>query len=149
MTMLRALADELELRNLVALYAHLADAGDGEGFAGLFTEKGSWRRENSPPAAKGGSGLPAQAYVGRTELARMIAQSIVQKFECRFRHQMTDLHIELDDDGERARGRCRALITDWRGDQGRLAMLGAYSFCFERTKNGWKFASASVRVLPE
>lgn len=149
MNLMRSLADELALRNLVAQYAHLADAGDAEGFAALFTEDGSWRRENSPPAAKGGSGLPAQTYIGPTELALMITQSIVERFDCRFRHQMTDLWIEFEDDGERATGRCRALIADWRGDHGRLAMLGAYTFGFQRMKEGWKFYSASVRVLPE
>jgi hypothetical protein len=142
-------ADELAMRNLLARYVHLADAGDLDGFAALFLADGTWRRENAPPAAQGGSGLPAETVTGHDELKRMIDNSIVKRFDRKFRHQMTDVLIEPGDGPDDVRGRCRALITDWRDGPGKIAMCGAYTFRFARTPHGWRFRSVSVRVLPE
>lgn len=141
--------DELELRNLVAYYAHHADAGESDAFAALYTENGSWTRENSPPAEMGGSGLPAQTMLGSEELKTMIEESIIRRFKRKFRHQMTDVLIEAGEGPGEAQGRCRALITDWSQGAGRIAMMGQYTFRFCRTAEGWRFASVSVRVLPE
>lgn len=141
--------DELSMRNLLARYVHLADAGDLDGFAGLFLEDGTWTRENSPPATQGGSGLPAQTMTGHEEIRLMIENSIIKRFQKKFRHQMTDVLIEPGEGPDDARGRCRALITDWREGAGKIAMCGSYTFRFARTPSGWRFRSVSVAVLPE
>lgn len=142
-------ACELEIRNLVARYPHYADAGDTERFAALFCEDGRWRRENVPPAAQGGSGLPAETHVGHAAIREMIEASIIRRFNRRFRHQMTDLLVEAGAGPDEATGRCRALITDWRDGPGKIAMCGHYSFVFRRTASGWRFAEVSVYVLPD
>lgn len=141
--------DELAMRNLLARYVHHADAGDLDGFAALFLEDGTWTRENSPPASQGGSGLPAQTMTGHAEIKVMIENSIIKRFQRKFRHQMTDVLIEPGDGPDDARGRCRALITDWRDGPGKIAMCGSYTFRFARTPQGWRFRSVSVHVLPE
>ena len=142
------LADDLACRNLIARYAHLADAGELDAFADLFTPDGSWTRENSPPAAHGGSGLPSETMVGHEKLKLMIENSIIKRFNRKFRHQMTDVLIEPGDSPDDAKGVCRALITDWREGPGKIAMCGSYSWRFTRTTDGWRFKSASVNVLP-
>jgi uncharacterized protein (TIGR02246 family) len=40
--------DELEIRNLIARVAQLADHGDAEEYASLFTEDGSWEFPGGP-----------------------------------------------------------------------------------------------------
>lgn len=140
--------DELAIRNLIARYAYAADAGDLDGFADLFTDDGSWTRENSPPAGQGGSGLPAETVSGRDALKLLIENSIIKKFDRKFRHQMTDVLVEATASPDGARARFRALITDWRDGPGKIAMCGQYSATFERTAKGWRFKSASVNVLP-
>jgi hypothetical protein len=140
--------DELALRNLIARYAHFADAGDLDAFANLFVRDGTWTRENSPPTALGGSGLPSETVVGHDGLKAMIENSIIKRFNRKFRHQMTDVLIERGGGPDEARGLCRALITDWRDGPGKIAMCGAYTSTFVRTADGWRFKSVSVNVLP-
>ena len=141
-------ADDLAVRNLIARYAHFADAGDLDAFANLFVPDGTWTRENSPPAALGGSGLPSETVVGHANLKTMIENSIIKRFNRKFRHQMTDVLIEPGKGPDEAKGLCRALITDWRDGPGKIAMCGAYTWTFIRTPDGWRFKSVSVNVLP-
>ena len=142
-------ADDVALRNLIARYAYRADAGDLDGFAALFTEDGSWTRENTPPAASGGSGLPSETVTGAVALKAMIQASIIDRFQRKFRHQMTDMLIEAGKGPDAARGFSRALITNWRDGPGQIAMCAQYSWVFRRTGSGWRIASASVYVLPD
>lgn len=141
-------ADDLAMRNLLARYAHYADAGDPDRFAALFVQDGSWTRENSPPASLGGSGLPSQTVTGHAQLRRMIEESIIARFRRLFRHQMTDILIEPGDGPDIAHGLCRALITDWREGGGKIAMCATYRSVFVRTPEGWRFRSVRVSVLP-
>ena len=142
-------ADDLACRNLIARYAYRADAGELEAFADLFTPDGTWTRENSPPVALGGSGLPSETMVGREKLKLMIENSIINRFNRKFRHQMTDVLIEPGDSPDHATGLSRALITDWRDGPGKIAMCAVYTWGFVRTTDGWRIKSASLRVLPE
>jgi uncharacterized protein (TIGR02246 family) len=45
--------DELEIRNLIARVAQLADYGDAEEYAGLFTEDGAWEFPGAPLRGRG------------------------------------------------------------------------------------------------
>lgn len=142
-------SDDLALRNLVAKYAHYADAGELERFADLFIEEGTWTRENSPPASQGGSGLPAETFRGHGALKKMIENSIIKKFNRKFRHQMTDVLIEPGETDAFASVRLRALITDWRDGPGKIAMCGNYTCVAVKTQAGWRFKSVSVYVFPD
>ena len=142
-------SDDLALRNLVAKYAHYADAGELEKFADLFIDDGSWTRENSPPASQGGSGLPAETFRGREALKTMIENSIIKRFNRKFRHQMTDVLVEAGQSGDIAHIKLRALITDWRDGPGKIAMCGNYTCVAIRADAGWRFQSVSVYVFPD
>lgn len=141
------LDDEIEIRNLVARYGPLADAGD-PAFIDLFTEDATWTRENSPPASLGGSGLPPET-LGRAAFGALMTEVMQKKFRQRMHHQFTDLFLEPGGTPDEARGYARALITDWRDGPGRFAMFGKYALRFARTDDGWRIRSASVYVLPD
>lgn len=141
-------ADEMALRNLVARYAHYADAARLDDFAALFTANASWTRENSPPPELGGSGLPSETFVGHEALKDMIQKAIVERFERKVRHQVTDVLLEPGETTDTARGVFRALITDWREGRGRIAMCATYTAAFAHDADGWRFRSLSLNVLP-
>jgi hypothetical protein len=141
-------ADELHIRNLIARYAYAIDGGEKEAFASLFLEDGAWTRENSPLATQGGSG-PPQTVRGRTGLMDLIETAIIGRFQLKVRHQMTDVLVEPGPDENSAKARFRGLVTDWREDPSRVSMCVNYTAACVRTDDGWKFATVSVRVLPE
>ena len=142
-------ADELQIRNQIARYAYAVDGGEKEVFAGLFLEDGAWTREASPPVTQGGSGLPSQTIRGRTGLMGLIQTAIIERFQLKARHQMTDVLVEPGADANLARARFRALVTDWREGPGRVSMCVVYKAVLVRSDDGWKFATVRVRVWPE
>lgn len=143
-----AVEDELAIRSLFAKYGHFADMGDPR-FAALFAEDATWTRENSPPAAQGGSGLPAQTLHGREAMLELMVEVMQKKFKGLMHHQMTDFYVESSATVDHAEGYARALITDWRDGPGKIAMFGTYRSTFVRTVDGWKIKSISVSVLPK
>jgi uncharacterized protein (TIGR02246 family) len=52
--MIARVLDELEIRNLIARVAQLADYGDVEEYASLFTEDGSWEFPGGPRHGRAG-----------------------------------------------------------------------------------------------
>ena len=142
-------ADELQIRNLIARYAYAVDGGEKEVFASLFVEDGVWMREASSPTPQGGSGLPAQTIRGRTGLMGLIQTAIIERFQLKARHQMTDVLVEPGADENSAKARFRGLVTDWREGPARVSMCVVYTAAFVRSDDGWKFATVSVRTWPE
>jgi hypothetical protein len=141
-------ADDLQIQNLIARYALYTDGGEPEKFADLFIEQGSWTRENSPPRKLGGSGFPSETLIGHEKLIALIHAEI-ERFDCKIRHQMTDLLLTPGKDAASADIAFRSLLTDWSEGPGKLAMVAHYTGECVKTADGWKFASVSVRVLPE
>lgn len=142
-------ADELQIRNLIARYALHTDAGDAEEFAKLYVQDGSWTRENSPPVALGGSGLPQQTFTGREALAELIVTSAINRFKRKARHQMTDVLVEPGKSTNEANIVFRALVTNWMDGPGKIAMCVHYRGTCVLTNEGWRFKDVSARVLPE
>jgi uncharacterized protein (TIGR02246 family) len=143
------IADELAIRNMFARYGHLLDSGDARGWANLFTQDASWTRLNSPPRDLGGSGLAAETVTGRENLYQMAIDVVQTRFNRLCRHQMTDVFIEAGDTPDQARGRSRAIITDWNGGSGKLAMVGDYALAFRRTPQGWLIHSIACDLVPK
>lgn len=143
------IADELAIRNMFARYGHLLDSGDARGWANLFTEDASWTRLNSPPRAFGGSGLAAETVTGRENLFQMAVDVVQTRFNLLCRHQMTDVFIEAGDTPDQARGQSRAIITDWNGGAGIVAMVGDYALAFRRTPEGWRIQSIACDLVPK
>jgi hypothetical protein len=145
---LRWVVDELAIRTLFLHYGHYLDAGNGEGYASLFTEDGSYTRANRSPPELGGSGLPAESYVGRENLTKAAKFVSLDHWAGGIKHQMTDLVIEPGDTPDTARGYSRALLTDWRSGAGKLAMCATYTTDFVRTKAGWKIKTTYCELIP-
>jgi hypothetical protein len=141
-------ADDLQIQNLIARYALCTDEGEPEKFADLFIENGSWTRENSPPRQLGGSGFPSETLVGREKLIALIHAEI-ERFNCKIRHQMTEILLAPGKDATSATIAFRSLLTDWSDGPGKLAMVAHYTGQCVKLADGWKFASVRVRVLPE
>ena len=141
--------DELQIRNLIARYALYTDAGEPDAFADLYVVDGSWTRENSPPAALGGSGLPRQTCRGREALAELIVTSAINRFQRKVRHQMTDVLVEPGESVNEAKVVFRAIVTTWMDGPGKIAMSIHYRGSCVRTDEGWRFRDISARVLPE
>jgi ketosteroid isomerase-like protein len=134
---------------MFARYGHLLDSGDARGWANLFTEDASWTRLNSPPRDLGGSGLAAETVTGRENLLQMAIDVVQTRFNRLCRHQMTDVFIEADETPDQARGKSRAMITDWNGGSGKLAMVGDYTLAFRRTPQGWRIHSIACDLVPK
>ena len=134
---------------MFARYVHLLDSGDARGWADLFTEDASWTRLNSPPRELGGSGLAAETITGRENLYQMAIDVAQKRFNLLCRHQMTDVFIEAGDDAGRRAGQSRAIITDWNGGTGKLAMVGDYTLAFRRTPQGWRIQSIACDLVPK
>ena len=142
-------ADELQIRNLIARYALYLDAGEAQLFASLYVANGKWTRENSPPAALGGSGLPQQTFSGREALAALIVSSAIERFQRKARHHITDVLVEPGGSADEAKLTFRALVTNWMDGPGKIAMAVHYTGTCVRTPSGWLFEEVSARVLPE
>jgi len=141
--------DELAIRSMFARYVHRLDSGDARGWSDLFTDDGSWTRLNSPPRELGGSGLAAETVTGRENLYQMAIDVVQTRFNRLVRHQMTDVFIEAGDTPDDARGQSRAMITDWNGGTGKLAMVGDYTLTFRRTPKGWRIRSIACDLVPK
>ncbi len=139
--------DRLEILSLYARYGRCVDGGDGEGYARLFTERGSFARTNPSPAGSGGSGLPPQAFEGRQALIDLVGD-LAKLFQGKMRHQLTDIAIEPGATPDEATGVCYGLITDWRDGPGRISMHCTYRTTLQRTSEGWRFDRMMLERLP-
>jgi SnoaL-like domain len=142
-----SLEDRFEILLLYARYGRCVDGGDGEGYAALFTEDGSFARINASPAGSGGSGLPPQAFEGRQALIALV-HDLAKLFQGKMRHQLTDIHIEPGATPDEASGVCYGLITDWRDGPGRISMHCTYRTTLHRTAEGWRFGKMTLERLP-
>ena len=141
------LEDRAEIMTLYARYGRLVDGGDGDGYAALFTEDGSFARTNPSPATSGGSGLPPQDFKGRAAL-RQLVLDLAKEFVGKMRHQLTDVLIEPGEEPDQAIGTCYGLITDWREGVGRISMHCTYYTTIVRTPQGWRFKDMTIERLP-
>jgi hypothetical protein len=113
-----------EIKALLARYCFLHDDGDVEGYADLFlhgTLSGRSREEilerhrNATPA---GDAPPA------------------------LRHQVTNIHIEIDEQAGTARSRCYLILWRARPDAGfEPVQVCSYHDTFHRVDGAWFFAT--------
>ncbi len=123
----RALADQVEIMQLVAQYGPAVDSGSGEAAAALWTEDGTF------------DALPHRRMRGRGEIAAMVDddghQDIIRN-GCG--HVLTMPHIVVD--GDEATGRSHALHLRWDAGAGRfwVARVSANTWRWVRTPQGWR-----------
>ena len=131
---LRAVADELEIRNLIARLAQLADDGGLDEYLSLFTEDAVWGNETlgmktgHAEILKGAEDRRASGMAGPGAHAR---------------HVITTSAIQADG-GDTASGRSVFHFYTKTDSLPELAMLGVYEDEFRRTPEGWKLARRAI-----
>jgi len=131
---LRRVQDELEIRNLIARLAHLADGGDIDEYVDQFTADATWGGGRHP--IRRGHAEIREGVRARRALGQMGpgTESI---------HVVTTTCIEIE--GDRATGRS---VYHYYRDVGSaaptLCSLGVYADVFRRTEAGWRLAERAL-----
>lgn len=131
---LRVLEDREAIRDLIARYGPLADSGDAEAVATLFTEDGIY--------AVGGMG-EAQ---GRAAIAALISGPVHQLLMADgCAHVLTSPAIDLD--GDRAAARCHSVV--YRHEDGEWAPVRVAANRWElvRGAQGWRVTRRDNALL--
>jgi hypothetical protein len=142
---LAKLADEFEIRNLVARLAHLADlAPDLEEYLSLFTEDAIWEyseaaRQTVPPPHD------HLRMVGREAIAanrRKLRGEGFQGLGTKTFHVNTTLAVRVGEDGT-AEAESYWIFVDGKGDPV-VRKIGHYHDTFRKTPEGWKMTHRVV-----
>jgi len=127
-------ADELEIRNLVARLAQLADEGDLDEYIQCFTEDAGWDGGAVLGTVKGRAEILAAAQQRRAGGTSGPGTNT--------RHVITTSTVEVS--GNSATGRAVFhYYTDTHATP-TLAMMGVYEDRFSRTDSGWCMAQRKV-----
>jgi 3-phenylpropionate/cinnamic acid dioxygenase small subunit len=133
--LIRQLADEMEIRNLVSRLAHLADiAPDSEldEYVSLFTDDAHWE-------------MPGSAIDGRSQIlagAKARRASGIQGPGTHTRHVITTHRVSVA--GESATGRAYFMMVGDTDTAPRIRAAGQYDDRYERTSEGWKLARRDI-----
>ncbi len=125
----QALADQVEITQLVAQYGPAVDSGSGDAAAALWTDEGTF------------DAVPHLRMKGRDDIAAMVHgdghQSLIRNGCGRV---LTVPHVVVD--GDQATGRSYALNIRWDADAGRfwVARVSANTWRWVRTTQGWRIA---------
>jgi 3-phenylpropionate/cinnamic acid dioxygenase small subunit len=128
---------ELEIRNLLARLAQLADTGETDEYVSLLTADVVWSMPANPTM-----GLPASERTGHEEIAAGQRERIsagLQGPESNTMHAISTLSIHFDDDHVAT---ARSYFSYW-GDTATtptVRSVGRYVDTMRRTSNGWKLA---------
>ncbi len=139
-SVLRRLADELEIRNVIALLAQLADtAPDDEldRYLALFTDDAAW-----VIGAEGGP-LPPQGRHGQADILAGVRErraAGIQGPGTHTRHLVSTIAVVFDSD-DSAQAPCYwQFFRNTASEAPLLAGMGEYRNTFVRTADGWKLA---------
>jgi uncharacterized protein (TIGR02246 family) len=121
--------EHLEVLALYARAATSVDAGDAEGFAGAFTEDGSFTI---------GAGEPMR---GREALAKFVRD--LQLSGRQLLHNVNNVTLELE--GGTVAGRAYGLVIDVSGTEPRVATAGIYHDVLAKESGCWRIASRHFR----
>ncbi len=129
-------ADELEIRNVLARIAQLSDSGDVDTYVTLFTEDALWEMSESPRA-----GLAASSQRGRDAIgdgARARLRSRADSPGVQSLHFIATTAVALDGDRATVDSYFQFLLC--RPADVKLQNAGRYQDIVQRTDEGWKLA---------
>ena len=135
-------ADELEIRNLIARFAQLADndSDDLREYLSLITEDGSWESRTSTPPIPASPPRRGHAEIRAGVIERRKAG--IQGPNTNTLHTVTTTVVKVH--GDTAEAKSYFIYLQDTESAPRIAHSGAYNDEFRRTPSGWKF---SRRVL--
>lgn len=127
--------DRIMIEDLFIRYTCALDAGDVETLVACFAEDGSLE---SPAVG---------AYAGRPA---------IREFACRFarfrergsqlRHVISNLRVDVDGGGDKARARCYLVVFLTRDGKSRMLAPGTYDCELARTEGQWLFQRRVVTM---
>jgi uncharacterized protein (TIGR02246 family) len=128
----RRVADELEIRTVVARLAQYADDGDLDDYLDLFTEDAVWNMPGAPRTGRADirAGAEARRASGETGPGS------------HSRHMVTTMAVTLDGDD----GVCDSYWLFYVDTDSApvVKLCGAYRDTFRRAPSGWKLARRDV-----
>jgi uncharacterized protein (TIGR02246 family) len=132
-TLLRRVADELDIRSIVARLAQYADDGDLDDYVALFTEDAHWAMPGAPRTGRadiraGGEARRATGEVGPGSNSR---------------HMVTTVAVTADG-SDTAVADSYFLFYVNTLEAPTLRLCGAYHDTFVRTAEGWKLARRDI-----
>ena len=131
--MTQRLIDELEIRNLVARLAQLADMGDLDEYVSLFTEDASWEMPGAP--RHGRADIMAGAQDRRN--------SGTTGPESHTRHVISTLLVQSDG-SDKATADSYWLFYGNTTTTPAVQLMGHYHDTLHRTPKGWRLARREI-----
>ena len=131
--LLRQLADEAEIRNLIARLGHLADSGDLDEYITLFADDAVWQ-------------MPTNTHRGRADIlegAHGRRRTAMQGPGTHTRHVNTTLWVRLEGPDDAVAGSYYLFLADCDTTPV-VRSTGRYEDRFRRTADGWKLASRNI-----
>ncbi|MCD9622948.1 nuclear transport factor 2 family protein [Rhabdothermincola salaria] len=132
-TLLRRVADDLEIRSVVARLAQYADGGDLDDYVELFTEDAFWNMPGAPRRGRddiraGGEARRASGEAGPGSNSR---------------HMITTITVDVDGSDAAVADSYWLFYVD-TAESPTLKVCGSYRDTFRRTPSGWKLARRDV-----
>jgi 3-phenylpropionate/cinnamic acid dioxygenase small subunit len=139
--------DGLEIRNLVAAVAQLADTGTIDDYVARFTEDAVWEMPANPVV-----GVAASTRVGHDEIRAGVVERRAAGLQgpgSNALHVITTIRVVVGPDigpGDTATGHIYWLFYGETASTPTLRSMGQYHDTYRRTPDGWKLASRSVVI---
>jgi uncharacterized protein (TIGR02246 family) len=130
-------AAELEIRNVLARLAQLADSGDTDEYVSLLTDDVVWAMPPNPAIGLAGSERRGHDEIATGQRERMEAG--LQGPGSNTLHTISTISVRFDDD---AAATSRSSFVYWADTVTAPAVrsIGRYVDTFRRTDAGWKLA---------
>ncbi len=142
---MRRLSDELEIRNLVARLAHMADMGDLDTeYLPLFTDDAVWEFPGGPDQAAGAAKVSGPREILADRVKRR--QSGFQGPGTHTRHVNTTLAVRVDGSDTAHAESYWMFVTATDTEEPQIHGIGRYHDTLRRTPDGWKLACR--RIFP-
>ena len=133
---LQAIEDRLDIRDLIARIAHLADSGEVAEYLDCLTPDAAWELTSAT-----GLALTEQVRRGRADLEAGVVErraSGMQGPGSRTRHDVSSIAVTVTGDRAHARSYFRYYVD--ADVTPVLSAMGRYDDEFVRTSDGWRLA---------
>lgn len=131
---LQALEDREAIRDLIASYGPLADSGDAEGVAGLWTADGVYAVDGFPEAR------------GHAAIAALITGPVHQGLMARGCAHLLGAPV-IDLAGDCATARCHSVVLAKAGEAWEPVRVAANRWELARTPDGWRVTHRDNALL--
>jgi 3-phenylpropionate/cinnamic acid dioxygenase small subunit len=139
---------ELEIRNVIARLAQLADSGDIDEYLSLFTEDAVWDMPDNPRAGMPQSTREGRAAIGEGAYERRAAAEKTPGISRM--HFVGTTAVEIapdgdgDGDGDGATATSYFLFIVSDATQSKIQVLGTYYDTLRRVGDAWKLARRNM-----